>query len=278
MNRFSRIATAGLAAILLTRLSAAAENAPAPPMSDDEKRIAASSRDLGVLIFLHDRAAWLGTDEVRKLRGFDSDKRLHGYITERRGDEIRVTFYGGDKVESNAALYRVVVPDTGKPQPAEALAMPEQLSQYEMGAVAARGLALRERIEPMCSKQYNSVVVPASVGDATGWAVYLLPGTTDAKVLPVGGAHRIETNVGGDTVVSRRAYTRSCLNLTVEPKAAAMVLSHLLDPQPTELHVFWSLQVRKPLVVVTSPAGSAWYVTGQGIALMERGKQEASDR
>jgi hypothetical protein len=270
----SRVFVAAMAAFLLAPSSWGAGADPAPPMSEEEQRIAASVLELGTLIFLHDRAAWIGTDEVRKLKSFDKDKRLRGYITERRGNEIRVTFYGAEKGEADAALYRVVVPESGAPHLAEKMSEPEPLSAYEAGAVAARGLALSERFEPACSRQHNTVVIPAPVGAESGWAVYILPGTTDAKVLPVGGAHRVEVNAAGDRIINRRAYSRSCLNLTNEPKAVALVLSHLLDPQPTELHVFWSLQTRKPLAVVTVPAGSMWFVSGrEGIKLMERGKE-----
>jgi hypothetical protein len=242
-------------------------------MSEAEQRAVNAARSLGVLIFLHDRAAAIGTDEVRKLKGFDKDQRLHGYITERRGDAIRVTFYGAQAGAADAPLYRVTVPNSGAPPPAEVVATAVLLSRYEAGAVAARKLALAEPPEPVCSMQYNSVVIPAAEGGPVGWAVYLLPGTTDAKVLPVGGAHRMEINPDATRVVSRRAFTRSCLTVANDPQAVALSLTHLLDPQPTELHVFWSLRLRKPLMVSTPPAGSLWAVSGQGIRLVERGRQ-----
>jgi hypothetical protein len=268
----SKILAIGIAALLSTQLSPAAQTAALPPMSENEQRSAALTRDLGTLIYLHDRAASIGTDEVRKLGVLDKDKRLHGYITERRGDEIRVTFYGTEKQgEAHSALYRVVVPDAGRPHPAEAIATPELLSTYEAGAVAARRLALGERFEPACSRQYNSVVIPAMAGPEMGWVVYLLPGTTEAKVLPVGGAHRVEVNAAGDRIGNRRTYTRACLNFSIDPNAEALVLTHLLDPQPTELHVFWSLQIRRPLMVLTLPDGSMWEVIGQNVRLIERG-------
>ena len=93
-------------------------------MSESEQRAAFAAGQLGGLIFLHDRAAWIGTDEVRKLKSFDKDKRVHGYVTERRGDEVRVTFFGAEKGEADGALYRVVVPESGKPHSVEAIARP----------------------------------------------------------------------------------------------------------------------------------------------------------
>jgi hypothetical protein len=258
--------------VLLASAVGAQETAPAPPISEAERTAIAAAADLGGLIFLHDRAAWIGTDQVRKINGFDKDNRLRGYVTERRDDQIRVTFYGAEKGEADTALYRVVVPQTGTPYPAEKLGDPEPLSSYEANAVSARAVALGARFEPACSRQYNTVVLPATVGGEQGWAVYLLPGTTDAQVFPVGGAHRVEVNAAGDRIVNRRAYTTSCLSLDNNPQAEVLVLSHLLDPQPTELHMFWSLQIRKPLAVITLPAGSIWMVSGrEGIALIERG-------
>ncbi|MEO6079822.1 MAG: hypothetical protein ABIQ86_08600 [Steroidobacteraceae bacterium] len=239
-------------------------------MTEEEQADANAAAQRGVQIYLHDRAAWLATDEARKLKAFRDEKRGDGYVTERRGNEIRVTFFGAGTKDSPLALYRVIVPDSAAAQPAEALENPEPLSGYEAGAVAARKLAMRQKVE-LCGKTYNSVVLPAPAGSDARWIVYLLPGTTERNVIPMGGAWRMEVNAAVDTVLSQRTYTRSCFQMPDDPKAEALVLTHLMDPVPTELHVFWSLTARKMIMVLMTQNESVWAVSRGSVGLVERG-------
>ena len=48
------------------------------------------------------------------------------------------------------------------------------------------------------------------------------------------------------------------------------MITHLLDPIPTEAHVFWSLWARKPMYVATPPNGTIWVVDDGKIKLVER--------
>jgi len=50
----------------------------------------------------------------------------------------------------------------------------------------------------------------------------------------------------------------------------ALMITHLLDPIPTEAHVFWSIWAHKPLYVATPPNGTIWVVEGSKIRLVER--------
>ena len=50
------------------------------------------------------------------------------------------------------------------------------------------------------------------------------------------------------------------------------MITHLLDPSPTEIHVFISLQARKPLYVSTG-RDSVWCVDGAHIAKMHEPKR-----
>lgn len=122
-------------------------------------------------------------------------------------------------------------------------------------------------IEP-CSKNYNSVVLPSGATPGTDWNVYLLPGTTKHNVVPIGGTYRME--IDGAKVVSQRGFTRTCIALQSEPEAVGLMITHLLDPIPTEVHVFWSLWAKKPIYVATPPNGTIWIVDGNKIGLVER--------
>jgi hypothetical protein len=46
---------------------------------------------------------------------------------------------------------------------------------------------------------------------------------------------------------------------------AAMVVSHLLDPVPTEIHVFTAMTSRLPVYVMIAPSGRLYEVTGERI-------------
>ena len=49
--------------------------------------------------------------------------------------------------------------------------------------------------------------------------------------------------------------------------------THLLDPVPTEVHVFWNLWTGIPLYIATPPNGTIWKISKGAISLVKRGKQ-----
>lgn len=217
----------------------------------------------GLDIYRHDRAAAVATDAVIGLRRFKNDARVRGWITEEHQDRIVVTFID----QAPAALYRVSVSSDGVAGPVTALDEPAALTPYELGAATARAAALASAFEP-CSKNYNSVVLPSGATPGTHWNAYLLPGTTKHNIVPIGGTYRMEIN--GSKVVSQRGFTRTCIALQSEPEALGLTITHLLDPIPTEAHVFWSLWAKKPIYVATPPNGTIWIVEGDKIGLVER--------
>jgi len=197
------------------------------------------------------------------LRQFKKDKRVRGWVTEEQQDGIVVTFID----QTPAALYRISVSKEGVAGPVAALEEPAPLTVYEFGAATARAVALASKFEP-CSENYNSVVLPSAGAHGANWVVYLLPGTTKHNVVPVGGTYRMEVN--GSKVISQRGFTRTCIALQADPEAVGLMITHLLDPIPTEAHVFWSMWAKKPIYVATPPEGTIWIVDGDKISLVER--------
>lgn len=226
----------------------------------------------GVLIYRHDQAAAAATDALAKVRGFKRNKQLQGWITEQVGHEILVTFVGGAKGEPTAALYRVRVGADGKllDQPT-ILKTPEPLTEFEAAAVKARAVAVTSQFQP-CAEKYNPVVLPA--GERLDrWVVYMLPATTKRSVVPLGGSYRFDINVEtGDVAI--RPYTRTCIQLQNDPKAVGLMITHLLDAVPTEVHVFWSIWADKPIYVATPPHGTLWVVDKSAIRLVKRRNAE----
>jgi hypothetical protein len=243
--------------------ASAEEDLPKELPPDQEAAAIRSAEVTGLAIYRHDHAASVATDAARELRAFKKDKRVTGWVTEEQQGQIVVTFID----RAPAALYRIAVSKDGIAGPVTALGSPTPLSDYESGAAAARTAALTSKFQP-CSESYNSVVLPAGETPGKTWVVYLLPGTTKSNVVPIGGTYRIETS--GSNVTSQRGFTRTCIVLQTDPRAVGLMITHLLDPIPTEAHVFWSLWAKKPMYVATPPNGTVWAVEGNKIKLVER--------
>lgn len=247
-----------------------------PPELPPAQEVAAlrAAESTGREIFLHDRAAAIATDAVRELGAFDGSKQLRGWVTEQVADSIVVTFIGATArpMMPLVARYRVVVSPDGKlaEKPAE-LKTPRPLTAFESGAAAARELAATSTF-PACGERYNSVVLPVP-NSVNRFVVYLLPGTEDYRVIPIGGAHRFDVDVSARKVISQRAYSQSCLVIKDDPKAIALMVTHLLDPVPSEVHVFWNLWARRRMIVLTPPHGTSWGLENGEILLMERRKK-----
>lgn len=251
-----------IAALALNGTPAYSESAlPSALPAAEESAAIASAEWTGLTIYRHDQAAAVATDAALALRQIKRDKRVRGWVTEDLGSEVLVTFLD----ETPAALYRVPVKD-GIAGTVEVLKTPTPLSPYESGAANARFLALSAKFEP-CSKRYNSVVLPGST-PSEDWVVYLVPGTTKSNIVPIGGTFRF--GIKNSEVVSQRGFTRTCITLPSDPKAVALMITHLLDAVPTEAHVYWSIWAKKPMYVATPPDGTIWHVDGAKIGLVER--------
>ena len=244
-------------------IASAEESLPTELPEEQEAAAIQLAEATGLAIYRHDHAAAVATDAALKLRAFKRDKRVNGWLTEEQQGQIVVTFID----QTPAALYRVTVSADGVPGQVTALDTPTQLTAYESGAATARSAALASGFQP-CSKNYNSVVLPTADPSGNSWVVYLLPGTTKNNVVPIGGTYRVETN--GSIVAGQRGFTRTCIALQTDPKAVGLMITHLLDPIPTEAHVFWSLWAKKPIYVATPPNGTVWAVDGNKIRLVER--------
>lgn len=250
---------------LCTLAVSAEEPLPQELPPDQETAALKAAETTGLIIYRHDHAAAVATDAAFLLPQFKKDARVRGWITEEQPDRILVTFID----QSPAALYRVSVSRDGIAGPANALETPATLTPFEAGAANARAAAMASEFQS-CSERYNTVVLPLPRSDApeNSWVVYLIPGTKKANVVPLGGMYRLEIN--GSNVISMRGFTRSCISLQNDSEAVALMVSHLLDPIPTEAHVFWSTWAKKPLYISTPPNGTVWAVEGGEIRLVKR--------
>lgn len=278
MKRIAVRAAWVLSALACPSLALAQEDAPT---SMDDAQIASALLDAeatGRAIYLHDQAAAVASDAVLELKAFRQDGkqgRLGGWITEQRDEGIVVTFLSSDA--EPLARYRVTVGSEGRVSgEVEALAKPATLTDYERGAARARTTAAAAKFEP-CSRSYNTVVLP-DTREGGGWIAYLLPGTTKQGVVPIGGSYRLDVDASGQTVFRQRPFTRTCIALEgprgrKDMESVAMMITHLLDPRPTEVHVFWSLWARQPMFVATSEGN--WLIEDGRITLTSRREKKS---
>jgi len=224
----------------------------------------------GRLIYALDRAAWVTTDDLRQHVRDPAAAGVRGWTVERDGSAFVVTFFTGER-DARAALYRARVENNrvvSREVFAEGARPPLTAPQLRL-ADARRAIGLMNQ-RPCTNAPFNAVVIPPDTADGPT-EVYALTAQTETGSYPFGG-HFLGTISSAGELLSQRAFTRSCLN--IQPQAppggqpAALMVTHLLDPTPTEIHVFVSIWVGLPVYV--GIGGRAWEVTGERIGLVER--------
>jgi len=224
----------------------------------------------GLEIYIHDHASAIVSDEVVPLMTSTVRQRVKGYITEEKGGAIVVTFYGTGEGDGFYAWYRAAVgPDGRLLGTVSQYEVPQALSEYEERAANARETGMGSGFEP-CAQNYNSVVLPKS----GGWQVYLLPGTKDDDVMPYGGTYRVDTDPTGRTMTAKRAFSKSCISFRITADTKAFTVSHLLDPQPTETHVFWQLWSGMPMYLLTTQNSLVWPIKEGHIETAEKAQKK----
>ncbi|MET0238577.1 MAG: hypothetical protein ABW184_01650 [Sphingobium sp.] len=247
-------------------------SSPPTPQQYEASQIAQSG-SLGLMLYTLDRAAWVTTDALLRKMPRERLTGAGGYVVE-LGETmaLHVTYFRGTAANARA-IYGADVVD-GKVVRDELLAdVPltsrqtalAQAREVALAAVAAKGEA------PCTPSPFNTVVMPTS-GDRP-IPVYILSAQKEAKSYPMGGHHRVIVGTDG-AVLSSRPFSVACLNMEVPklPKGSRPVglfVNHLLDPVPTEIHVFASYTLGMPLFVGTQDK-RLWQVMGKQIAAVPR--------
>jgi hypothetical protein len=201
----------------------------------------------GRLLFELDRAAWVGTDDMMaRIRDYRT-AGMRGYFVEREGTALIVTFFGGPadapvafyrgRVENRRVASSEVFPANGRPS----------LTPLQRRLAAAREMTGRLGHAPCGRSPFNTVVVPPDAPDGP-IDLYLLTPQPSAGTFPLGGHFKATINADG-SVAANRGFTRSCLMMPRPDGAAGLFVSHLLDPVPTEIHVFTSFTAGVPVFV-----------------------------
>jgi hypothetical protein len=245
----------------------ASSSSPAPTLSAPQAAAVAEAQDRGSRMVAYDRAAWRASDVFQKDAGARLDtliaKGLTGYVVEPGdGDALLVSFFGR-KDGRVFALARYVVAGGGVTGGLEE-DMPA-LSPLGLRLADARDQALLAMGKPghgMCSRSPpNTLVLPGGDG---ALSAYVLSSTQDASTFPAGGHYRFDFDAAGKMVGERR-FMMSCLQVSTRTKDGVkpqvMFMTHLLDPQPTEIHTFISRTVPIDLMVLTMGNHQLWRVS-----------------
>ena len=135
--------------------------------------------------------------------------------------------------------------------------------------IVARDTSRREKLGLCDGRSFNTVVIPPPEADGPV-EVYLMTPQMKAGVYPFGGHYKL--TVAADATVTSRPFTRTCLNMaTAEGKqqVVALTVSHLLDPTPTEIHVFTSLAANMPVGVATTSNEKIWLIEDAHISRLK---------
>lgn len=271
-----RVLLAGLAVLALHFAPAAVAQEPISeeqarrdiPHYDAMKAAATRGRDL----YRYDQAAWHATD--RLLEEFDprTESFMRGYIVLPRDDErLDAVFFGeieGQLVE--VARYTVagsevvgggLLPERERPALSEVAVRMSNARQAAFEELRAREFGLCANSAP------NTVVLPpAEDGTIT---VYVLTPPTQNGSYPMGGHYRVQVGADGKVRDSRRFMNTCFMAAYDDPelwpaqsqgRPEALVLTHLLDPQPTEIHVFASFYVPVMLMIATTENRQMWSI------------------
>lgn len=255
--------------LAVAMMSVAAIAQPAAAQTAEEQRQLDWALERGRLIFALDRAAWVATDDLREhvpaadmsnLRGYIVDRDAQGFVAiffAQEGDRL-VTLYRG-RVGANGIASREIFRRGQRPE----------LTPLQLRLARVRGqLAAARPSLAMCNNgNPNFAIIPPAQPDGP---IVLTPQTDNAAV-PLGGHHRLTIDQAGQ-ITNQRRFTNSCLSLPISTGAqgatAALTVTHLLDPIPTEIHVFTSMAARLPIFVGAN--NSLWEVTGEHIRFVSR--------
>lgn len=241
---------------------------PAFAQTETESERIAWTLERGRLLFEIDRAAWVGTDDMLERMPDPANSGMRGYIVERDGPGFAVTFYGAPPA-APLAFYRGIVRDgrvvSREIFPADAR---PPLTGVQARLAAARDMAAGLGRRPCVDRPFNTAVIPPDT-PAGPVDLYLLTPQVRNDEFPLGGHFRFTIAADG-TVEASRPFTNACLNMRVPPgeRTQALFVTHLLDPVPTEIHVFSAMTSGFAIGVATG-ADSLWWVTGDEIRLVD---------
>ncbi len=229
----------------------------------------------GRLLFALDRAAWVGTDDMFAqipeaqrdgIEGYIVDKDEEGFVTifyATEGTRLVAAYRG--RVGPNGILSREVFGSGQRPQ--------LTARQQRLAKTIGQFMEATPTVTTCSERRPNFAVIPPETIDDPVDLYVMTPQTEDDQ-LPVGGHTRFTLDRDGK-LLRHRKFTTTCIAVSTahsgeaEEQLTGLVVTHLLDPIPTEIHVFTALAAGLPVFVGTHDPERVWEVTGKGIRLMD---------
>lgn len=222
-------------------------------MSVDEMAQLQLSLDRGQLLWRYDQAAWHSTDALVKDLTKQETSQIKGWIVTPQSGATKATYFGLDGTTPyriySATWNGTSITDRRKADSARSEMLSTEELRLAHALLAARPVAQNFA---RCGKSpFNAVTLPGKT-DADPILVYFMTPQTKKDAYPLGGHYRVEVRNG--TVAADRAFTKSCIELSTRAeegkgKPEALMTTHLLDPVPTEIHVFNVFATSLPLYV-----------------------------
>jgi hypothetical protein len=234
------------------------------------------SIDLGVALYLQDKASAIGTDLMLAKLKTPEGHGLGGYLTLQDGDEHgnllpswMVTFYSDD--ETPLVKYRAHVPmGAGKTPEFETIDPPRPFPEAALALIRARQAAIKAA-GPF-SQPINAVILPAGeFGEGNDILIELLAGTKRPDTVVLGKHFRVIVSGDGKQVKSVTALSKGPLELNTKEHGnpvEALMTTQIVTDYPLETHVFASMLSKLPLYVGTSRG--IWLVDRDSIKLLPK--------
>ena len=257
MTRFSTFALLAGGFALAAAPLAAEETAP--KMTAAEEAGVQQAVDLGWRVHAYDQAAWHGTDAMLKDVPDARTRGIAGWIVNDVAEGWETVFYRPAKDGGHEAVWAGVYDGRKVIRRTTYAAGERALAAGEAALVEATQLARAQKAERCAASPFNTVVFPTGKPDG-GFYAYLLTPQEKTGEIPFGGHHRFE--IVGGKVKERRGFTKSCLTIPLAndkgKRPEALTVTHLLDPTPTEIHVFSVYAAGLPVYVLTSGNNRVW--------------------
>jgi hypothetical protein len=195
----------------------------------------------GQLLYRYDQAAWHTTDTMVAHVPETQRHLVRGWVVTEGPRADKVTYFGmdGDRpfVVYSAGWDGSKISNEEIPAPGRRPPLAAEEQRLAAALIAAWPAA--QKLGRCSDRNFNTVVLPGK-SPADPISVYFMTPQTKTNQYPMGGHYRVDINNG--TVVHQRKFANSCINLDTSPhdgvKPAGLGITHLLDPVPTEIHVF----------------------------------------
>jgi hypothetical protein len=229
--------------------------------------------DRGELLYIYDEAAWHGTDDIRANHPALLAE-AGGYVVTGNEADTELVFYDRSK---SKAVYRATFRDEKLMKSGPPSADRTPLTALERRMILAKDAALsafKAANVGLCSKGTPNLAALPPATPTGPVIVYLMTPRIDMNLVPLGGHFSVEIGADGKAGAVRR-FMNTCFDMPLvnKPQGGLLAITHLLDPTPTEIHVFSSLTAKVPMVVMTSPDGPMWLVDGNQIQTLPTPKK-----